>query len=410
MNDENNIQEIEEAYITMPKGFKANGVSAGLKGNGALDLALVYTELPATVAGVYTSNLIKGHSLERSIKVIDSGKKLHGIVVNSKNANACVGNVGREDAATVAKAVADCLNVEEDTILTASTGVIGVRLPFEMIIAGVPSLVEGLSDSKEAAHNSERAIMTTDTRPKEVSAKIVLKDNTEVTISGMAKGAGMIHPNLATMISVFTTDVEISKDLLQKMLKEAVSHTFNRVTVDGDTSCCDMVTVFANGASGAVIEEGTDDAKLFQDALTGLSEDLSRMIASDGEGATKFVEVEVFGAKDEYDAKLVVSSVAKSPLCKTAFYGMDANFGRVITAAGYSGASFDPYKVDIDLGDFPVYRDGCALLFDEEEVLEILKQHDLNIKIYLHEGDAYDRMFTCDFSHDYVTINGSYRT
>ncbi len=410
MEIENNIQEIEEAYITLPKGFKASGIHAGLKANGALDLALVFSEYPCNVAGVYTSNIIKGHSLERSIEVINAGNKIRGIVVNSRNANACVGKEGRTDAENVANAVASELGVNADEILTASTGTIGVRLPYEKIISNIPTLVKELSSSKESAHNSERAIMTTDTKPKEVSAKIVLHDNTEVAISAMAKGSGMIHPNLATMISIFTTDADIPKDLLQKMLKNAVEHTFNRVTVDGDTSCCDMVTVFSNGASGAAIEEGSEDAVIFEEALTGLSEDLARMIASDGEGATKFVEVEVFGARDAYDAKMIVSAVAKSPLCKTAFYGMDANFGRVITAAGYSGAKFDPYKVDIDLGEMPVYRDGCALVFDEDEALEILKQHDLNIKIFLHEGDAYDRMFTCDFSHDYVTINGSYRT
>ena len=252
--------------------------------------------------------------------------------------------------------------------------------------------------------------MTTDTVPKEVSATLSLKDNKTITIAAMAKGSGMIHPNLATMISVFTTDANIDSKLLDTLLHNAVAHTFNRVSVDGDTSVCDMVTIFSNGASGVTIEEGSEDAKVVSQALEALSFDLSKMIASDGEGATKLVEIEVFGAKNPNDAKLIVSSVAKSPLCKTAFFGEDANLGRVITACGYSGATFDPEKIDISLSGLETYKNGCAVDFDEEEASRLLAMHEINITITLHEGDSYDRMFTCDFSYDYVKINGSYRT
>ncbi|MCQ2528751.1 MAG: bifunctional glutamate N-acetyltransferase/amino-acid acetyltransferase ArgJ [Saccharofermentans sp.] len=401
---------MDQAFITMPKGFKANGVCADLKGNGALDVGLVVSDVPANIAGVYTSNLVKGHSLTRSIKVINKGGKVRAMIVNAKNANAGVGPVGEEDAQKVAEAVASELGVTADEVITASTGVIGIRLPYEKIVAKVPELVSGLSSSEEAGHKSELAMMTTDTQPKEVAATITLKNGTEVTIAAMAKGSGMIHPNLATMISEFTTDADIAPELLHKMLKEAVSHTFNRVTVDGDTSVCDMVVIMANGVSGAVIEEGTEDAALFQEAFTSLALDLSKMIASDGEGATKFVEIEVFGARDEYDAYLIVSSIAKSPLCKTAIYGMDANWGRIATAAGYSGAKFDPNNLSISLCGVQMCKDGVSLEFSEEEMAELLKAHDINVKVELKEGDAYDRMFTCDYSHDYITINGSYRS
>ena len=410
-----------ESFITMPGGFRANGVNAGMKSDAAnvnedvekskvLDVALIVSDVPATVAGVYTSNLVKGHSLERSIEKIASGNKVRGIVINSKNANACVGSKGREDADTVAEEVAKRIGCTPDEILTASTGVIGTRLPVSKIVAKLDELTGGLSADAYNAHRAEYAMMTTDTVPKEVSAVITLKNGTEVKIAGMAKGSGMIHPNLATMIGVFTTDADIEKDLLQDMLKEAVSHTFNRVSVDGDTSVCDMVTIFANGTSGEKIEEDTEDEELFREALTNLSLDIARMLASDGEGATKLIEIEVSGAANADDAKLIVTSVARSPLCKTAFFGMDANCGRIMTAVGYSGAKFDPYKVDIDLGGLPVYRDGCALPFDEDAADKILHEHDINVKITLHEGAFSDRMFTCDFSYDYVKINGSYRS
>ena len=415
------MESIEEAYITLPKGFKANGVVAGLKSNAAnvnpdvekslvLDVALVESDTPAAVAGVYTFNLVKGHSLVRSIKKIDQGGKMRAMIVNSKNANAGVGKVGEEDADRVAKAVADELGCTSDEILTASTGVIGTRLPYEKIINKVPELVSGLSADAKNAHYAEYGMMTTDIVPKEVAATITLKDGKEITIAGMAKGSGMIHPNLATMIGIFTTDADIEKDLLQNALKRAVAHTFNRVTVDGDTSVCDMVVVMANGASGAVIEKDSEDLKLFEEALEELSYDIARMLAADGEGATKFIEIEVFGAKDEYDAKLIVTAVARSPLCKTAFFGEDANIGRVLTAVGYSGAKFDPDKIDILVGGMLFFHDGVCVPFDEDEAAKMLHEHDIHVQIKLQEGDAYDRMFTCDFSYDYVKINGSYRT
>ncbi|MBO7450834.1 MAG: bifunctional glutamate N-acetyltransferase/amino-acid acetyltransferase ArgJ [Clostridiales bacterium] len=401
---------MDNSYITMPKGYKATGVCADLKGEGKLDFALVYSESPATVSGVYTSNLVKGHSLQRSIKLIANGKAKRAIAINAKNANACVGPVGETDADEIAKAIAEKLGVDSDEVLTASTGVIGIRLPVEKMISHVPALVSSLGSDEQSAHNAELAMMTTDTVPKEVSAKIALQDEKEVTVAAMAKGSGMIHPNLATMICVFTTDAKIEKDLLDKMLKNAVSHTFNRVSVDGDTSVCDSVMVFANGESGVEIKDGTEDAEIFQDTLISLSTDLARMIACDGEGATKLLEVIVKNAATEEDAKLVVTAIARSPLCKTAIFGEDANFGRFITAAGYSGASFDPNKLDMYVGDLLVCKDGDATITDEEAAAKLLAEHDITVTVDLNAGSFEDRMFTCDFSYDYVKINGSYRS
>ena len=415
-------EELTKSYITMPKGFKANGVSAGMKcadpaninkndpKSSYLDVGMVYSDTLCNVAGVYTSNLVKGHSLVRSMGIIERCGKARGIIVNSKVANAGVGAVGIEDACKVAECASSLLGCDNNVILTASTGVIGSRLPLDKMTAAIPELIKGLSSDEESAHNAEYAMMTTDTVPKEVSAQIELTDGKTVTISGMAKGSGMIHPNLATMICVFTTDCGIASASLKKMLQKAVKYTFNRVSVDGDTSVCDMVVVFANGASGVEISEGSEDYQIVENALCGLSEDISRMLASDGEGATKFVEIEVHGAANEKDAKLIVTSVARSPLCKTAFFGEDANIGRILTAVGYSGASFDPEKVDIRLNGLLMYKDGAAVDFDEEEASKLLAEHDLKVDITLYEGEAYDRMFTCDFSYDYVKINGSYRT
>ncbi len=412
----------ESSYITIPAGFKANGVAAGMKcsdraninpdtpKNAYLDVGLIVSDTPCNVAGVYTSNLVKGHSLVRSINIIESGRKVRGIIVNSKNANAAVGSIGIEDADKIAASVAKELGCTADEILTASTGVIGTRLPLDLITDAVPGLVSGLSASEESAHNSEYAMMTTDTVPKEVSAEITLAEDKTVRIAGQAKGSGMIHPNLATMIGIFTTDADIEPALLKSMLKDAVKYTFNRVSVDGDTSVCDMVTVLANGKSGVKIESDTEDAAVFAEALRSLCEDISRMLASDGEGATKFVEVEVYGAKTEKDAYLIASAVAKSPLCKTAFFGMDANCGRILTAAGYSGADFDPEHIDIKLSGLLVYKDGVAADFDEAEADRLLHEHDIKVELFLNEGDCCDRMFTCDFSYKYVEINGSYRT
>lgn len=396
--------------ITSPKGFLASGIHCGLKKSEAPDIALIISDVPAHVAGVFTRNLVKGHSLVRTIRLVKTGAMARGVIINSGNANACVGEDGVRDAENMASSVASSIACSPNEILTCSTGVIGQRMNINNILSGVPKLVSSLSSKIEAGHEAMRAIMTTDTIPKESTAKIDVGSHC-ITLSGMAKGSGMIHPDMATMISIITTDAEIQTDVLQELLSEVVTHTFNRVSVDGDTSVCDTLLIFANGKSGApIIVRDTPEYLLFKDALTQICTDLSRMIAKDGEGATKLVEVEVTGAASARDAYLIVQSICRSPLCKTAFFGEDANVGRIMTAAGYSGASFDPDKVDFFIGDLPVFKKGNALPFDEAIAKKILKKSEILISLHLHDGEFSDRMWTCDFSYDYVKINGSYRS
>lgn len=402
--------EIENAYITIPQGFIANGVHAGLKPNGNPDLAYIGSDRPAHIAGVYTSNLVKGHSLTRSISIIRSRDTVRGILINSGNANACVGEMGEQDATTMATTAAEILKVSPDEILTASTGVIGSRLPLDLITSAIPGLLEKAGSSEECGHLAERAIMTTDTQPKEVAATVSLFGK-EITLAAIAKGSGMIHPNLATMISVFTTDANISQEVLQSMISDNVKDTYNRVSVDGDTSVCDMVVIMANGASETPeITAGSEEYEIFKEAFHALCFDLAKMIASDGEGASKLVEVEVNGAKTAKDAYLCVLAICRSPLCKTAIFGQDANCGRFITALGYSGADIDPNKISMFLSELPVYENGVALPFDEDIAKEKLSEHDILIRIELNDGEYNDRMWTCDFTYDYVKINASYRS
>ncbi len=396
--------------ITSPKGFRAAGIHCGLKKTDAPDLALILSDVPANIAGVYTKNLVKGHSLQRTIDLVKKCDTTRGVLINSGNANACVGAVGYQDATDAAQSVADAVGCLSDDILTCSTGVIGQRLNMDALLSGIPPLTASLSHSQEAGHAAMSAILTTDLVPKESTAVIDI-GNSKITLSGMAKGSGMIHPNMATMISILTTDAKISSMLLHDLLVQAVSHTFNRVSVDGDTSVCDTLLILANGLSGTdEIFAGTPESDLFYDALLQVCTDLSRMIAKDGEGATKLVEVEVTGAATKEDAYLAVLAVCRSPLCKTAFFGEDANCGRILTAVGYSGASFDPEKVDISIGSLQVYENGMALPFDEKAAKAILHKDEVLISITLHEGEFADRMWTCDFSYDYVKINGSYRS
>ena len=395
--------------ITAPQGFLAAGVACGLKKNGQPDLALVASDRPAAVAGVFTRNVVKGHSLQLSREYIRSGLA-RAVVINSGNANACVGEPGMDDARAMAAAVAGRIGCPVEQVLTGSTGVIGKRLDMNAVINGIDAAYTSLAETDEAGHLAERAIMTTDLIPKECVVRFQL-DGRDITVAGMAKGSGMIHPNMATMIGVITTDCAAGVDVLQAALTQAVNKTFNRVSVDGDTSVCDMVIVLANGSAGnADVLPGSDGARLLGQAIETVSTELSRLIARDGEGATKLVEVRATGVRSSEDAYKIVLAVAKSPLVKTAVFGEDANWGRILTAAGYSGAEFDPANCDIYLGDLKVCEKGCALPFDETLAKQILQQKELLIRIELSEGTAGDRMWTCDFSYDYVKINGSYRT
>ena len=401
---------IENGTVTSPKGFKASGVSAGLKANGKKDLAFVVSDNVANAAGVYTRNLVKGHSLQLTMKHMEKGE-LKAVAVNSGCANACAGKAGAEAAEIVCEKAAMLLDTDKEKIAVGSTGVIGYVLPHEKITAGLERAFAELSYDEEGGHNAEAAIMTTDTVPKECAVRFEI-DGKEITVGGMAKGSGMIHPNMGTMISIVTTDACVSKAVLQYALKKVTEVTFNRVSVDGDTSVCDMCLVMANGQAGnnEITEIDSAEAKVFIDALHKVCDSLARGLAKDGEGATKLLEICVEKANTAEDAYKIALAIAKSPLCKTAFFGEDANWGRILTAAGYSGAEFDPLRVDIYIGDLKVCEKGEALPFDEEAALEILKKNEVKVLVDMLDGQYNDKMWTCDFSYDYVKINGSYRT
>lgn len=393
--------------IHLPKGYRAAGTACGIKKNGNRDLALIVSDIPAVAAGVFTKNVVKGHSLKWSMKHIYQNS-IKAIAINSGNANACVGPEGDADTELFASLTADLLGCPKEQVLLGSTGVIGYRLPMDKIKVGLQTAFSNLST--EGAADAEAAIMTTDTFPKMVSTEVQLSGK-PATIFGMAKGSGMIHPNMATMIGVLLTDASVSKELLQKALSTVVNKSFNRVSVDGDTSVCDKVLLLANGLAEnpLIITEDSDFTELVK-GLEMVSIALSKMLAKDGEGATKLVEVHVKGAPDNETAHLITNAICKSPLVKTAIFGEDANCGRILTAAGYSGANFNPDTVDIWLGDLLMYENGIGQAFDEDIALSILKKNEIVITVDLKAGSAEETMWTCDFSYDYVKINGSYRT
>ena len=393
--------------VTAPEGFFATGVACGLKKDGKKDLAIVCSEDSAAVAGVFTTNKVKGHSLQLTMDHIKSGYA-NAVVINSGGANACVGEQGYADALEIATITSGLLECSPQDILVGSTGVIGKRLNMDAIRPGIEALVSGMDP--DGGHDAEEAIMTTDTIPKEIAIELELQD-TRVVIGGMAKGSGMIHPNMATMIGVITTDANISRRLLDKALKDAVKSTFNRVTVDGDTSPCDMVLAFANGmADNAGITNEGEDFELFMKGLEYVCGYLAKLVARDGEGATKLIDVVIEGAGNPEDACKAAYAVAKSPLVKTAVFGEDANWGRIITAIGYSGAEFDPNFTDIYIGDILVCKNGCMVSFDEALAREQLEKSEIKLLVKLNKGVYSDHVWTCDFTYDYVKINASYRS
>jgi len=393
--------------VTYPKGFRAAGVACGLKKNGNRDLALVAADHPVTAAGMFTRNVVKGHSLQLARKNVANGVA-QAVVINSGCANACMGQRGMDDALAYAALVAEAVGCSAEDVLTGSTGVIGMPLNMEAIAKGVKMAAAELSE--DGGEHASLAIMTTDTVPKRAQADVEL-DGVTVRIGAMAKGSGMIHLNLATMISVLTTDAALTAAAADKVLHEVVDKTYNHVTVDGDTSVCDKVLLLCSGDSGMTPMD-VDDPRLpaFTEALRGVAAIISRKLAADGEGATKLLTIQITGAPTQADATLIAGAIAKSPLCKTAAYGKDANWGRLLTAAGYSGAEFDPEKVDCFIGDLEVCHQGGALDFDEAEALRILEQEEVVYTLNLNQGEGADFMWTCDLTHDYVTINGSYRS
>ncbi|MGE5495181.1 MAG: bifunctional glutamate N-acetyltransferase/amino-acid acetyltransferase ArgJ [Burkholderiales bacterium] len=391
--------------VTYALGFTAAGVACGIKKNGGKDLALIKCDVAANAAGIFTKNIVKGHSLKLAQKNVANGRA-QAVIINSGNANACLAERGEQDALLMARLAAEKLGCLPEDVLTASTGVIGVPMPMDKIAAGIKSAVLSRGGGLDAA----QAIMTTDTVVKQAEESVVI-GGSKVRIGGMAKGSGMIHPDMATMISVITTDACICPKALKAALKAAADKSFNRISVDGDTSVCDKLLIMASGLAGnAEISEGTEGYCLFLEALKRVCVHLAKMLAADGEGATKLLTIHVNGAKTAEDARLIACAIAKSPLCKTAAYGNDANWGRLLTAAGYSGAAFDPGKVDIFIGNVQVCRQGGGLAFDEQAALEVLKKDEVTYTLELNDGDACETMWTCDLSTEYVNINASYRT
>ena len=393
--------------VTAPQGFKAGGTACGIKKNQLADLALIYSRVPAAAAGIFTTNRVQAAPVILSREYLKKGSA-QAIIGNSGNANACVGAAGMEAARRMVAAAGKALDIPIDSVLVASTGVIGVALPVEKIEKALAGKADFLSDNGSSA--AARAIMTTDTFPKEVAIEFELGGAT-VRIGGIAKGSGMIHPNMATMLGFITTDVRIEQALLEKAVAIAGKTSFNRITVDGDTSTNDCLLVLANGlAKNEPIISEKQDYQVFLQALTGVCLELAKMIARDGEGATKLVEIKVSGAKTEEEAVKAGKSVATSNLVKTALFGEDANWGRILAAVGYSGVEIDPERVSICLGKLPVYQKGVGLVFDETKAKQILAQKEILINIDLGDGKEAASVWTCDLSYDYVKINGSYRS
>ncbi len=397
--------------VTAAKGFTAGGVHCGIrKSRTKRDLGLIYSEVPASAAAVYTTNLVKGAPLIVTKEHIANGIA-QACVINSGNANTCNAN-GIEIAEETAQLLAAELKIQKEDVVVASTGVIGQPMSIEPFKKGIPSLVKDLS--KDGSARAAEAIMTTDTVKKEVAVSFEIGGKT-VCLGGIAKGSGMIHPNMATMLVFITTDCAISAKMLQKALSTDVQNSFNMVSVDGDTSTNDMVTILANGLAGnAKIEEEGEDFTLFMKALNSVTVALCKALAADGEGATKFLECKVSGAKSLLDAKKAAKAVICSSLVKAAMFGSDANWGRVLCAIGYSGAEVDVTKVDVSFvskkGAIEVCKNGASLDFSEEKAKEILSEKDITIDVTLHDGESSSVAWGSDLTYDYVRINGDYRT
>ena len=400
--------------VTAAKGFEAASTAAGIKYKDRTDMALIYSQVPCEAAGTFTTNVVKAAPVKWDRQVVDSGKKVQAVIVNSGIANACTGAEGFGYCKDTAEAAAKYLSVDAEGVLIGSTGVIGKQMPIDRLTAGIEVLAGKKNDSIENGTEAAKAIMTTDTHEKELAVTIQVGGKT-VTIGGMAKGSGMIHPNMCTMLAFVTTDAVITKEALQKALSEDVVDTYNMISVDGDTSTNDTALVLANGmAENPVIEYGTEDYQTFKAALHEINEYLAKQIAGDGEGATALFEVKVKGAESVEAAKVLAKSIACSNLTKTAIAGHDANWGRIVCAMGYSGAQFDPEKVDLffesKAGKIQIAEDGVALDFSEEKATEILSQPEVTEIADVKMGDAEATAWGCDLTHGYIEINADYRS
>ena len=401
------MKKLSGKHIVSPKGFTASGVHCGIK-QEKKDLAILVSEVPASVAGVFTTNAVQAAPLKVTKEVVYNSGKMQAMIVNSGNANACTGKQGIADAYEMQALAAAKLGIEPYLVGVASTGVIGEIMNMEPVKQGVGMLKP--TDDVDGAIDFAQAILTTDTVMKNTTF-VTTVDDKEVIIAGTAKGSGMIEPNMATMLGFITTDANIESAQLQKALSDITNQTFNAITVDGDTSTNDMVVVMANGLAGnETLSPMHPDWENFYTALRLVAEDLAKSIARDGEGATKLIEVEVDGAASDEEARKIAKTVVGSPLVKTAVFGNDANWGRIIAAVGYSGATVDPDKITIDIGGATMVENGEPIPFSEEQLIEILKQQEVKIHVSLGVGEGHGLAWGCDLTYDYVQINASYRS
>ena len=400
--------------VTAAKGFMAAGVEAAIKYQNRKDMALVASTVPCKVAGTFTTNVVKAAPVLWDKNVVETSPFAQAIVVNSGVANACTGKQGMDICEEEAKCTGKLLGIPAEAVLVASTGVIGMQLPMDRITAGIEKLVAAKADTLEAGLEAAKAIMTTDTVHKEIAVEVEIGGKT-VTIGGMCKGSGMIHPNMCTMLGFVTTDLAIEKNLLQEALSQIVKDTFNMITVDGDTSTNDSLLVMANGLAGNdMITEKGEDYQTFVDALYYICEFLAKKMAADGEGATKLFEAKVVNAKSKEDARTLSRAIVASNLSKAAIYGCDANFGRFLCAMGYSGAQFDQNDVELFFeskeGRLQVFDKGTPIVFDEELAVKIMKADEVTIFVDMHEGSESATAWGCDLTYDYVKINADYRS
>ena len=400
--------------VTAAKGFEAAGVEAAIKYQNRKDMALIVSKAPCTVAGTFTSNVVKAAPVLWDKQIVEHSAFAQAVVVNSGIANACTGRQGLDCCEAEAKCAGELLGVPTDAVLVASTGVIGMQIPVDKITAGIKKLVTAKADTLEAGSDAAHAIMTTDTISKEIAIETEIGGKT-VTLGGMCKGSGMIHPNMCTMLGFVTTDVNISKEMLQKCVSADVVDSFNMISVDGDTSTNDTCLLLANGmAENTKITEKNADYETFTKALRFVNETLAKQMAGDGEGATALFEVKVIGAETKEQAKILSKSVITSSLTKAAIYGHDANWGRILCAMGYSGAQFDPEKVDLFFesaaGKMQIIKDGVAIDYSEEEATKILSEPAVTAIADIKMGAAQATAWGCDLTYDYVKINADYRS
>ena len=406
--------KIIKGGVTAAQGFEAAGVEAGIKYRNRKDMAMVYSRTPCRAAGVFTSNVVKAAPVLWDKEVVAHSPFVQAVVVNTGIANAATGKQGYECCRKTAVKAAQLLGIDEGAVVVASTGVIGNQLPLDRILAGVEKLAAEKTDTKEAGTMAAEAILTTDTKSKQAAVQIELGGKT-VTVGGMSKGSGMIHPNMCTMLGFITTDIAITKELLQEALSEDVVDTFNMISVDGDTSTNDTLVVLANGMAGnPEITTKNEDYHKFKEALKYVDTTLAKMMAGDGEGATALFETKVIHAATKQDARILSRAVISSNLCKAAIYGHDANFGRILCALGYSGVQFDPDKVELtfenDEKSILIYRNGEAAPYSEEEASQVLASPEVRVVVDMHMGDEEAAAWGCDLSYDYVKINADYRS